>query len=339
MGTRRSKEIAGSAVKSPLDIRKLEPGGFPQWDALVRSAPAGTVYHESRWLTTVCDAVGDALVILGAFVEGQLAAGVPLQVRRRGPIRIARRAFATPYSGILVHPDCTADEPHVVAEMMDALARRFSRVVLTDAPFHDVTGAQKGWQTREKATYLLDISEPDQVWSAFVAELRTIVRKAQSHDIQVRRTTDWGAFFILYRDTFARQGLQIPFNQDTFSRMMSQVLETGIGHAYMASLPGGTPCAAGLMLYDSRRAYYSLAGSDPQLRTTGASSLLLWETIQDLSEEHREFDLGGANVPSIRQFKSQFRGRLVNYSEAIHYRTYPEKVLLILYESLRRGAG
>ena len=59
------------------------------------------------------------------------------------------------------------------------------------------------------------------------------------------------------------------------------------------------------VVWDSKTAYYLMGGGDPVLRTSGATSLLLWEAIKDASLQGKTFDFVGSMFEPIDRF---FRG-------------------------------
>ena len=54
-----------------------------------------------------------------------------------------------------------------------------------------------------------------------------------------------------------------------------------------------------------------VAGADPQLRESGATSLLYWKFLEQAGG--LRFDFVGANMPGIALFKRGFGGELIPY--------------------------
>ena len=323
-------------VNETLESRPLKPAEYEVWDRLVEASPAGTVYHYSQWLRSVSEAVGDRLVLIGFFQAGELVAGFPCQVRGRGPLKLARRAFATPYSNLLVRPDVEANAEPLVNEALRKLSRGFSCIVVTQSPFANELPLCARWQTREKATYVVDIRNTGRLWQSFSHQLRKDVRKAEKLGITVSSPCPPETLSRLYRSACQRRGLTPPLSGERLVLLLGKVLGAGLGRTYLAATAEREPCVARLVLYDSRRAYCALVGLDREVRQTGASELLVWSVIRDFSKTHGELDLVGANSPEMAAFKRKFRGRLVTYTEATHFRSGLERVLIRLYQAFRR---
>lgn len=64
---------------------------------------------------------------------------------------------------------------------------------------------------------------------------------------------------------------------------------------------------------DQHTVYYLLGGGDPELRTSGATSLLMWEGIRWASEQGKQFDFEGSMVEPIERFFRSFGARQIPY--------------------------
>ena len=63
--------------------------------------------------------------------------------------------------------------------------------------------------------------------------------------------------------------------------------------------------AVAYVVWDEHAAFYLLGGADPELRTSGASSLLLWEALQRARSRTDVFDFEGSMLAPVERF---FRG-------------------------------
>ena len=318
-----------------VNVRPLEKSEYEAWDNLVRDSPDGTVCHDTRWLNAICDAVGDRLVVFGFFAENTLVAGVPLQIRRKGPFSLARRAYATPYSGVVRHPSAAGLPSASLATAVEQVAGVFSKTVLTFSPYASDFVLPHTWRQETRATFLLDITDPKKTWDRFAFEVRNRIRKARKCGVTVESPANGRDFYSLYYGTFHSQGKTVPLASESFERLLVALDASALSKSYLARMPDGRPAAACLCLYDDRRVYYSLAGSDRDLRKTGAPSLIVWRIIEDFADQVPEYDFGGANIPAVTQFKSKFRGRLVSYPEACIYRNAYVKTLFGLQRVAR----
>lgn len=317
-----------------MEVRPLTLDERTAWESLVRSAPEATIYHSAAWLQAVSRAVGDTPLLLGLYDQDALVGGMPFQCRRRGPLRLLRRGFATPYSGLVLR-DCLART--AAASAFGRAFRGFMEVRISASPFAAAPLPFQGSRC-PRATYLFPPEPSARQWRRFAPEVRNRIRKAEKAGVVLTETLDVAAFFRLYAALYEGKGRRVPFSASSFQQFLHEICAAGLGRLYLASTSAGL-CAAALILHDARRGYYSLAASDPQLRKTGAASLLIWQVLQDCAAQGRVFDFGGANIPAVAEFKRKFGGRLHVYEEVCLHRNRIEGWLLGAYQRRHRTRG
>jgi hypothetical protein len=330
---RNYEKNGGAGLISSLRIRELTEAEHPAWNALVGRSMLGTIYHDARWLGAVSRGVKQTFKLYGAFSGEKLVGGVPLQVRKKGPLSLARRAFATPYANFIVDDGANVSED-VLKKALAEIAALNSETMVTSSPFGGSTALDASWRKEERATYLIDIRDAGLVWSRFTHNLRRKIRKAERDGVRVEPECPFDAFFEIYRRTFERRGMTIPFTRERFAAMCGALVNAGIARLYAARTSSNEPCAAALILFDSRRAYYALSGTDVETTEMFASTLLMWNILQDLSRTRPEFDFVGANVAGVTRFKKQFSGVLTPYVEAWKYRGAVEKAAIRFYRGV-----
>lgn len=89
--------------------------------------------------------------------------------------------------------------------------------------------------------------------------------------------------------------------------------------------------AAIYIIWDKNSAYYLMGGSDPDLRHSGATSLLVWETIKYAATVTKRFDFEGSMIEPIERF---FRAFGAQQSPYFHI-TKTTSVLLNIVLSIR----
>lgn len=307
----------------------LRGAALQEWEKIVSTSPDATVYHSLAWLHPICEVSATQLEIVAAIHHGAFLGGAAIAVRRRAPFSIARRAFGTPYAHPLVVGDCDPTLRKATYDaLLRALRRRYSMTCLTPPPWTVWTEQQRGAELSPKSTFLLDISDLDRTWAGFDSELRNRVRKASKNGITAEVSSDLDAFYELYNRTFHRQGLEAGLSKTEFHSHVSRVISAGVGELIMARTRDGIACAASLFVWDRLRAYQSFAGTNPDLRSLAGMPLVFWLAICRLSNRVPALDLGGANIPSIAQFKKRFGGAAAAYSDTTIWRSAIERWLI-----------
>jgi len=89
--------------------------------------------------------------------------------------------------------------------------------------------------------------------------------------------------------------MSIPYNLDFLSNLHNRCLEYNSSKIYFALDDEDNIHATIYIVWDSTTMYYLMSGGDPKFRNSGATSLLLWEAIQEASKMNLKFDFEGKN--------------------------------------------
>lgn len=99
--------------------------------------------------------------------------------------------------------------------------------------------------------------------------------------------------------------MHMPCSREFIRRIDAMLQERGQRRIFFAVDAHGRVHAALYLIWDSTSAFYLMGGVDPVLRTSGSSSLLMWEAIRFASSAAKRFDFEGSMVEPIERF---FRG-------------------------------
>ena len=112
--------------------------------------------------------------------------------------------------------------------------------------------------------------------------------------------------------TFKRQGLSASADRSPYHRLDAACVARGCRQALIAEDDRGRVHAAGYFVWDESSMYYLYGGLDPELKSSGAMSLVLWEAISHARRVSRAFDFEGSMLPSIESFFRSFGSRQVD---------------------------
>jgi hypothetical protein len=258
-----------------------------------------------------------------------LAAVLPVFEKKRGPFRAA----ALPPLTFLVTPLLAAplkeSDIHARRSPLDALlallAARYHQASLLLHP--SLSDARPllwaGWRVTPRYTYALDLTGLDR--SGWSQSTRWRVNKEAGRYQIVENPACAEAAVALTAEAYRRRSDALDLDGADVLRLVSTLVEAGLVRAFGAFAEGeAAPEAAVVVLHDGQTAVDWLAGSRPG----PAMTVLLAGVLERLAADGlRRFDFGGANVPSIAEFKRHFGGRLSLY---FHARIIPSPVLRAL---------
>jgi hypothetical protein len=286
-------------------------------------APAGVadrsncLFDQPWWLDAVAPGRwGEAVV----EDEHGVHARLPYVVRRRLGVTMLAQPRLTPALGPWIEASSGGDAKRLAREheAMGALIEALPRFDVFRQAFHpSVTNwlpfYWNGFQATVMYTYRLDdLTDLDAVWSGFRQSVRREIRKAE-RSVEVRTDLGLAAFLRVNEKTFRRQGRPLPHTWELVERLDAACARRDARRVLFAVDARDRVHAALYIVWDADSGYYLMSGADPDLRTSGAGSLLAWEAIRFCAGVTRCFDFEGSVVPSLERFFRAFGARQVPY--------------------------
>lgn len=279
---------------------------------------AHRLFEQPWWLEAVAPGQWDEVLVMGD--AGEVQARLPFVRKQRLGITALTAPALTPTLGPWVAPaevgeaKALAREHKLIEGLIAALPpfdlfhQAFHPSVMNWLPFH-----WAGFAATVMYTYRLeDLSDAERIWSGFRSNIRREVRKAEKA-VTVRTDLGLHAFLDVNAKTFGRQGRRLPYTRELVERVDAACEEREARRIFFAVDDRDRVHAAVYIVWDAECAYYLMGGGDPELRTSGATSLLMWEAIRFCSEVTRGFDFEGSMIPSIERFFRAFGTRQVPY--------------------------
>lgn len=276
------------------------------------------LFHEPWWLEAVSPGSWDVVeVARGGSVVGRL----PFVVRGPRRMRMLTQPPLTQFLGPWCAPapegtkaaTALGDRMELQASLEAALPpaaafRQSFAPATTDAlPF-----LWRGYRAEVRYTYRLeDLDSEERLWDGLAGNIRREIRKARK---RVVVQEDPGADRVqeAWAKTCARQGLPAP-DHARLARVEQACAPRGASTALVAVDEDDRVHAAAYLVRDHQVTYYLVGGGDPDLRTSGASSLLLWEAAQLARKTGTVFDFEGSMLAPVERFFRAFGARQTPY--------------------------
>jgi len=165
-----------------------------------------------------------------------------------------------------------------------------------------------GYRLEVQYTYRLAGLGEEALWDGLRGSIRREIRKARRR-VEVREDLGLDLFHAVWAKTFARQGLAPPVSLAELERAGRGVRREGARAMLFACDEAGRVHAVAYPVWDRHAAFNLLGGADPDLRTSGASSLLMWESDRRARGVTDVFDFEGSMLRPVERFFRAFGSR------------------------------
>ncbi len=300
----------------PSGVRRPGAGGAPT--TVAAPEPAEALFQQGWWLDAVAPGSWSEVTVERG---GRTVARLPFVVRGPRRLRVLTQPPLTPFLGPWTERRAGAKPAKALGEEMDLLAG-LAAALPPAAAFHQSFPPQvlgvlpfiwAGYRAEVRYTYRLeDLSSERDLWDGLGANTRGHVRKARKRGVEVRTDLGPDLFHAVLAKTFQRQRLRPP-DRALLDRIEAACAPRGVRSMLFAVDGTGRVHAVAYVVWDRSSAYYLLSGADPELRGSGAQSLLLWEAIRRSRAVSAAFDFEGSMLAPVERFFRDFGGRQTPY--------------------------
>ena len=310
-------------------------------EQFIDRSPQGTIFTRPGWLEAVAPGRWDYILIKSG---DRIRAMLPTVEVRKLRYKIFKMPPLTQSIGILFPPSESkyvhriSEQTNALQELIDQIpnfhffSERFHPTFTNWLPFY-----WNGFSQTTRYTYVLkDLSDTEKIWKNMRSNIRREIRKAQKIvNVVVKRDIDRLVDMVF--KTFARQKMTPGFTTSTLVRIHEYCHSNNWDRIFFAEDTKGNIHASLYLIFDPNSAYYLIGGSDPDLRTSGAMSLLMWEAIQFAATVTKQFNFEGSMIRPIERFFRAFGGEQVPYFEISKSNSMGINILRQLQQKFSHG--
>ena len=310
-------------MKNELVTRSLSNHEFDLWDKFVISSPQGTVFHNSKWITTSAKALGVSCELVGVFDEnGGMMAGVPIFYNKKyGIPYITSSLPLSPASGFMLS-DYLSGKGRRYEEMAHSYLNSIRiylenkkgifTIIQNYPEMRDVRPfVWNDWRSKVNYRYQLNLNCEN--WQ-FSKGVRRSFNKAKKEGITISVEYLPEEYWELNVDTYQKQGLAVPFSKRYLTSLMDVAINSNMGEMWVAKSQDNNIASAEFVLWDNRVVHRWSCASYSKYNGTGATSLLLYTVFTEMySRGYDTMNLMAANTPHLAKFVSGFSPSLVPY--------------------------
>ena len=165
-----------------------------------------------------------------------------------------------------------------------------------------------GFNIEPGFTYrIYDLNDCESVYDRFNKTAKKNIKSAKNK-VRISQELHVDVLWEMLNKTFVAQNRKNPISKEFVYRIVETCDKNSSGRYYEAVDNDGHVHSCAYYVYDEKVCYYLLGASDPEYRSSGAQSLIIWEGIQFASQHSKIFDFEGSMVEGIENFFRQFGG-------------------------------
>lgn len=288
---------------------------------LCKKEPTIPIFSKDWWLDAVVGAENwDVSIVENG---NQIVAAMPYYFRKEMFFRIITMPKLTQNLGIWIkYPEDQkyerrlSFEKEVMISLIDSLPKfdyflqNLHYSVTNWLPFY-----WRNFNQTTRYTYVIDsLDNLVEVYSGFKSNVRNKIIKA-SKIVNVEISDNIDLFYEINQMTFERQGIVIPYSLEFVRRIDKVLKEKDSRCIFLAKDDNGNIHSALYLIWDEMSSYVHMVGENPALRSSGAGSLLIWESIQYTKNKLglNIYDFEGSMIESIETVRRSFGAKQVPY--------------------------
>ena len=271
-----------------------------------------SIFEQPWWLEAMAPGQWDAIEI---EKNGKIVARLPFVRQKRLGFKLLGLPDFTQTLGYWIDDTGAKNakkyskEKELITELIQKLPKKCNiDLALDHACDYLFPFSWNGFRIHLAYSYRMNnIHDSDMLWNGLADKIRTDIKKAQK-TVTIEDDHPIEDLITLRNKTFARQGRKLYDYSIALKRLDIALLERNARKLFCAVDSEKRIHAAAYFVYDENCCYYLLGGGDPELRSSGATSLLVWEGIKFASTVSQSFDFEGSMIEPIERFFRAFGG-------------------------------
>jgi len=292
-----------------------------QYFAFCDANPDVPLFMQAWWMSAVC-AGKDWDVLLSYDEQGKIRAAMPYLLRKRLGMRFIVMPQQTQIGGIWLRQDCANDAHLRLAIASEFIAQMRALKIAyyyQQYPILSVMAepmAQLGFKVKKRITYRLDdLHDMDSVVQNFSKNKKRQLQKALSLQVTMDLTDE--EFYAFHRTCMTKQKKRITYSREFFLVIGHKTRERNQSQILAVRDLEGHVLAAAYLIWDNKALFYLIPCYDPDFKDSGASALLVLESIKLAKKLGVAFDFEGSMMRGVANHYKQF-GSVPNTYYGIH---------------------
>ncbi len=246
---------------------------------------------------------------------------MPCSSRKKYGIRLYAPAF-------LAHDNAVVPLVENIQENTLKLPGFLSRTIINDRHSRVPQELLTGYVKTERSRQVIDMENYPGEASGLKKSKYKNLRKAEL--CKVILTEDFSLFYGLYQSSFERQGVEL-MSYDELHTVFQNVSNIYDSKLFILMDEEENLLSANWIAGYEDTIYGLLAAKNYDINQRGAQEYIMWELIQNMRKSYKYWDLGGSNMPGVKQFNMEMGGENIQYASYVRYKpTWLGKLLELL---------
>ena len=286
------------------------------------------IFSQDWWLDLVCDD-GEWDVVL-IEKNNSIIASMPYYLKSKATFKLITMPKLTQTMGPYVvypegqkYPKKLSYEKEIFNRLIDQLPnvdyfnQNFHPSITNWLPFY-----WRGYSQTTRYTYC--ISDNYDI-NTFQSKIKTDIKKSNMV-VEVKSVNHIESLWSCLSKSYERQNKKCGY-QKVFLDKLDNGLKAKIAPINLIAIDKSDNIHAAIYcVYDVNKMYYLVSGGDPKLRTSGATSLLIYNAIKIAKEKQLIYDFEGSMVQPIESFIRGFGPKQTSYFQIKKFNSKTLKV-------------
>lgn len=178
-----------------------------------------------------------------------------------------------------------------------------------------------GYHIEPMMNYVIeDLADMPSIWKNLKDTTRKKIRKAQKAGFKVEIRDDIDAFYSILKQTVNRIGFKTGITKSILYQLHEEIQRRNAGKIFFVMDETGDIHAAFYIIWNMEKAIYWIATMNKKTGNSGATRLLLWEVLQELSQRGiPRFEAMGSMLENLEPFISTFGAKQETYWKMTRY--------------------
>lgn len=303
---------------------------YESWDKFIDEATHGTIFHKSYFLKNLAEYTNNSFliaVVLNADnkIIGGMAFAHAMKLKK---IKFIYELPLTPfYSPVIAERGTkynTKNErfnTEITTLLINFIEKDFKILNYKFPPTYIDLRPLKwlGYSNSVNYTYSVNFKQNNNYFNNFLPDLKRQIKKNIESEyslIKENSIENYTYSFDLQQKTLNRKGKNFPLKKEQFIDFCTKLTSKNVLKTYTITVNNKAITSVNILI-DKNKAYYLIAGTDPDYYNSGLNHVLLYKILEELNADGIEyFDLVGANNPTVSHYKSAYNFTLEPYYSA-----------------------